>query len=106
MKQNTNFQEILSKEFGCYYIADGFEAGWENSIQELAHDSSIRLSRQINNDDIQEFVTFLQELSTNPEHSLVETLSDETLIDWTGDLENWRLLQQILNSISTNLEAR
>jgi hypothetical protein len=104
MNQTTMFQKILSQEFSCYYIEDGFEVGWENSIAELASDSAIRLYRHLNNDSIQEFSIFLDTLKNEPNHPFIETLSDETLIDWTNNPSTWKLLQQILELIGDNLE--
>jgi hypothetical protein len=100
----TMFQKILSQEFSCYYIEDGFEVGWENSVAELASDSAIRLYRCLNNDSIQEFSIFLETLKNEPNHPFIETLSDETLIDWTNNPSTWKLLQQILGLIRDNLK--
>jgi hypothetical protein len=103
MDKSTIFQEALSKEFSCYYIADGFENGWENSIDELASDSAVRLYRCLDDDSIQEFVRFLNELRNDPDHPFVEILSDETLIDWTDNPLIWQALQKILGLIGDNL---
>ncbi len=103
MDQSIIFQKALSKEFSCYYIADGFETGWENSIDELASDSAIRLYRCLNDDSVQEFVVFLNKLKNDPNHPFVEILSDETLIDWTDNPLIWQTLQKILGLIGDNL---
>jgi hypothetical protein len=104
MDATTIFQKILRQEFSYYYIEDGFEAGWENSIAELASDSAMRLYRHLNNDSIQEFLIFLETLKNEPSHPLIETLSDETLIDWTDNPSTWKLLQEILELIGDNLK--
>jgi hypothetical protein len=104
MNQATIFQKILSQEFSCYYIEDGFEVGWENSIAELAFDSAIRLHRCLSHDSIQEFSMFLETLKNEPSHPFIETLSDETLIDWNSSPSTWKLLQKILGLIKDNLK--
>jgi hypothetical protein len=102
MDKSTVFQEALSKEFSCYYIADGFENGWKNSIDELASDSAVRLYRCLDDDSIQEFVGFLNELKNDPNHPFVEILGDETLIDWTDNPLTWQTLQKILGLMGDN----
>jgi hypothetical protein len=104
MDQAITFQKILMQELGCYYIEDGFEVGWENSVAELASDSAIRLYRCLDNDSIHEFLLFLETLKNEPNHPFIETLSDETLIDWTNNPSTWKLLQQILELIRDNLK--
>ena len=104
MNQTAFFEKILRQEFSCYYVEDGFESGWENSIAELASDSAIRLHRQLNEDSIQEFSVFLNVLKSGPEHPFVEILSNDTLIDWTDNPSIWKTLQEILESINDNLK--
>ena len=104
MDKTAIFQKILSQEFSCYYMEDGFEVGWENSLAELTSDSAIRLYPCLNNDSIQEFSTFLDRLKNEPNHPFIETLSDETLIDWTDNPSTWKLLQRILELIGDNLK--
>jgi hypothetical protein len=99
----TVFQEILRQEFSCYYIEDGFESGWEDSVSELASDSAIRLYRHLNDESIQDFLVFLEKLTNEPNHPFIETLSDETLIDWTHDFLTWKIFQEILKVIGNNL---
>jgi hypothetical protein len=103
MEQSVLFEKILRQEFGSYYIADGFDSGWENSIPELAHDSAIRLKRNLGDNSVQEFVSLLETLKQHPENPLVEMLSDETLIDWIDNPSSWQLLQTILGLITENL---
>jgi hypothetical protein len=103
MNQTAIFQNILRQEFSCYYIEDGFEDGWESSIAELASDSAIRLYRSLNRDSLQEFLAFLEKLRSEPHHPFIETLSDETLIDWTDNPSIWKLLKEILELIGDNL---
>jgi hypothetical protein len=103
MEQSVFFKELLRREFGSYYVADGFETGWENSVPELANDSAIRLKRNLDDDSVQEFVSLLEKLKFRPEDPLIEMLSDETLIDWADSPSNWQLLQKILGLITENL---
>jgi hypothetical protein len=103
MDKNTIFQKILKQEFSCYYMEDGFEDGWKNSIDELASDSAARLYRCLDDDSIPEFVRFLNKLRNDPDHPFVEILSDETLIDWTDNPLIWQALQKILGLIGDNL---
>lgn len=70
----------------------------------MARRSALRLQHALKNDQVQELIELVETSSQDPNHSLIQTICDVTLIDWTDEPEKWTILQKLLNSIAMNLK--
>jgi hypothetical protein len=104
MKNNSNIQEALKQEFGCYYIADELLEGWEDSLPQMARASASRLSDRVGENDIQDLNQLLKDARNDPNHPVIQMICDETLIDWVDEPTDWQVLQKLLDLIVTNLK--
>lgn len=105
MKNNTNnIEEALKQEFGCYYLADELQEGWEDSLSKMAWASASRLSDRIGENHIQDLIELLKDVRNDPNHPIVQMICDETLIDWVDEPTDWQVLQNLLDMIVMNLK--
>lgn len=102
-KQPISPQEALIQEFGTYYLADELMADWAKSLERWAWDSARRLIRRIGDAQAPDLIALLTAAQDDPEHPLVQTLCDETLVAWTDEPQEWHELQQLLETIAADL---
>jgi len=109
MAKNTNLQQVIWQEFSSQYLPEELPPKWEKSFIEqelpaMARRSALRLKHELKNDNVQELTELLETSSRDPNHSLIQTICDATLIDWADEPENWTVLQKLLNLIAMNLK--
>ncbi len=104
MKNNSNIEEAIKQEFGCYYLADELQEGWEDSLSQMARASASRLLDQVGENHIQDLIQLLKDARNDPNHPVIQMICDETLIDWVDEPTDWQVLQNLLDLIVTNLK--
>jgi hypothetical protein len=107
----STIERAIKQEFGCYYIADELPAQWsEDFIQvelpKKASSSSQTLKYMIGDEKVPELVGILRAMQNDPVHPLIQVICDSTLVDWTEEPEDWRILQSLLGLIAENLEQQ
>ena len=106
MTHSAELEEIIRKEFSCYYMADELP-GWnqlEQELPEMARRSAVRLKHGLGNNEAQELIKLLEISSQDPNHSVIQTICDATLIDWAEEPQDWSVLQKLLHLIVMNLK--
>lgn len=109
MAKNTNLQQVIWQEFSSQYLPEELPPKWEKSfieqeLPEMARRSALRLKHELKNDNVQELTELLETSSRDPNHLLIQTICDATLIDWADEPDNWTVLQKLLNLIAMNLK--
>ncbi|MBD2767941.1 hypothetical protein IC235_08545 [Hymenobacter sp. BT664] len=109
METYSYLQKIIWQEFSSQYLPDELPLKWEQAfidqeLPDIARRSALRLRHGLKNDHVRELSELLETSSRDPNHSLIQTICDATLIDWADESENWIVLQKVLNLIALNLK--
>ncbi|MBE9215064.1 hypothetical protein IQ247_20755 [Plectonema cf. radiosum LEGE 06105] len=105
MENNIKIEEAIKQEFGCYYLAEELEEGWEDYLPQMAEHSAFRLRDRLEkHNSITDLIQLLQNARNNPDHPIVQLICEQTLIDWVDEPEDWQILQTLLDMIVVNLK--
>ena len=104
------FREALFQEFvGFYHVSeapDSWDEWLEEKLERAASSGAARMRYRIASNDISEFVAYLRSESQNRQGSLVQEIEHWTQSLWAYNDKKWNVLQQLLNAIADQLEAR
>ena len=103
-------QDIVAGEFITQYIPDELPPEWTDSVlvEELplmANRTALRLRGRVASDSIESLISLLELASQDPEHSLVQQICSESLMEWTEEPENWYVFRQLLKLVIEKLRA-
>ncbi|MEH2250342.1 hypothetical protein [Nostoc sp.] len=104
MKNNINLESALKQEFGCYYLADELQEEWEDSLSQMAWASASRLGDRVGENNIQDLIQLLKDARNDPNHTVIQMICNETLVDWIDEPTDWQVLQNLLDMIIMNLK--
>ena len=102
-------QEIVLKEFGCYYLGDEIASVGSdfaaNEVPRLAAQSVKRMARKAGADGRAPLVELLDALRADRQHPLHHRIAESTLIWWTDDDESWASFQALVTAMIAGLKA-
>jgi hypothetical protein len=110
MTNKNNLQKLIVNEFASQYLPDELPLEWDelavnHLIPEMAYKSSNRLRSHVEKEDIQELVSLLRDVKSDPENDLTEKICGVNMVDWREDIEDWQVFEKLISLIIEDLKV-